>query len=405
MNKAEARAIGTDCIHAGSYAAPDPYHAHSPPIYQTSTFDFESVEHGRRAFTGEDGGASHIYTRLGNPTVEALERTIARLEGRGVEDEVRCLAFGSGMAAISTVLTALAAGGRVVAQEALYGCTSEFLAGQAPELGIETTWIDASDTEAALAALQRAEGTRLLYLETPANPTLTLCDLRELSRAAHEAGALVCADNTFATPYHQRPLEHGVDVVLHSTTKYINGHGTVVGGAAVGRAGEVMDRVEAYRKNLGGVPSPFDCWLQLCGLKTLGVRMERHAANAQRVAVWLEGHSAVRVVHYPGLSSHPHHQLASRQMENGFGGIVSFELMGGYDAGARMMELVKLCTLAVSLGTVDTLIQHPASMTHSVMSAERRRRAGITDGLIRLSVGIEEVEDILADLERALHRV
>jgi methionine-gamma-lyase len=396
------RTFVTDAVHAGRPARPDPYHAHVPPLYQTSTFSFDSVEEGRRAFAGEEGGASHIYTRLGNPTMDALERGLAALEGHGVGEPCGGLAFGSGMAAITSTIIAAAGGGRVVAQEALYGCTSEFLNEQAEGLGIAVTFVDGADTDAVIEALDRQPDTKLLYLETPANPTLSICDLPALCAAARERGIAVCVDNTFATPYHQRPLAHGADLVVHSTTKYVGGHGTVIGGAVVARQGEMLDRIAAFRKNLGGIPGPFDCWLLLNGLKTLPLRLERHSANAQRVAEWLAAHPGIAVVHYPGLPDHPGHERAKRQMENGFGGVMSFELAAGFEAGVTMMEAVELCTLAVSLGTVDTLIQHPASMTHSVMDPEIRRRAGVTDGLVRLAVGIESAEDIIADLEAAL---
>jgi methionine-gamma-lyase len=378
-----------------------PFGAHVPPIYQTSTFVFESAEAGRRAFAGEDGGA-HLYSRLGNPTVEALEAELARLEGAGLEGEAGALAFGSGMAAITTSMLALCRGGHVIAHEALYGCTSEFLSEQAGSLGMEVSFVDASSTERVAAALARRPDTMMVYLETPANPTLALCDIAGIAALAHASGALLCVDNTFATPYHQRPLALGADLVAHSTTKYIGGHGTVIGGAVVARDAELLARIAALRKNLGGIASPFDAWLLLNGLKTFALRMERHAQNAQRVAEWLERHPAVARVHYPGLASHPQHALARRQMERGFSGVLAFELHGGHAAGVAMMDAVRLCTLAVSLGTTDTLIQHPASMTHSVMRPELRQRAGIGDGLVRLSVGIEPVEEIVDDLAQAL---
>jgi methionine-gamma-lyase len=397
------RDISTVAVHAGAPAVRDPYGAHVAPLYQTSTFVFESAEAGRLGFAGEAGGASHLYTRLGNPTMDAFERALAALEGEGVRGgEVHALAYASGMAAITTTILALARGGHVIAQEALYGCTSEFLKEQAPELGIDVTFVDSSQTAEVAAALRARPDTKLVFLESPANPTLALADLQAISAVAHEVGALVCVDNTFATPYHQRPLALGVDIVAHSTTKYIGGHGTVIGGALVVRDAALLPPLQLLRKNLGGVPSPFDCWLLLNGLKTFALRMQRHAENAQKVAEWLEAHPAVARVHYPGLASHPQHALARRQMERGFGGVLAFELAGGYEAGERMMDAVELCTLAVSLGTVDTLIQHPASMTHSVMAPEMRQRAGITDGLVRLSVGIEHVDDLVADLAQAL---
>jgi methionine-gamma-lyase len=381
----------------------EPCGSHVTPIFQTSTFVFDSAEAGRRAFAGEAEGA-HVYTRLGNPTVDALERELARLEGRGVAGEVQARAFGSGMAAITTTMLAVANRGHILAHDALYGCTSQFLSEQASSLGVEVTFVDMSQTQLVRDALTRRPETCLVYLETPANPTLSVCDIEAIAEAAHEVGALLCVDNTFATPYHQRPLALGADLVVHSTTKYIGGHGTVVGGAVVARSAEVMERICAFRKNLGGIASPFDAWLLLNGLKTFELRMERHAANAQIVAEWLEAHPAVARVYYPGLASHPQHDLARRQMEGGFSGVMSFELHGGLEAGIAMMDAVRLCTLAVSLGTTDTLIQHPASMTHAVMNPELREAAGITDGLVRLSVGIEPVAEIIGDLEQALEK-
>ena len=394
--------VDTLSAHAGHMPARDPYGSHVAPLYQTSTFVLESAEAGAAAFAGEAAGAGHVYSRLANPTVEALEDALAGLEGRGVEGGAHALAFGSGMAAVSTVLLAAAAGRRVVAQEALYGCTTELLAEQAPRLGITVDFVDAADPRAVDAALRRGDAPALLYLESPANPTMAVCDVRLLSELAHRRGTLVAVDNTFATPYHQRPLALGADVVVHSTSKYAGGHGTVIGGAAVVRDRALRDDLAGWRKNLGGVAGPFDAWLVLNGLKTLALRMERHASNALRVAEWLELHPAVSRVWYPGLASHPQHALARRQMEHGYGGVLSFELAGGYGAGVRMMDAVALCTLAVSLGTVDTLIQHPASMTHAVVAPEMREKAGITDGLVRLSVGIEDADDVIADLAQAL---
>jgi methionine-gamma-lyase len=393
-------ALETLAVHAGRVEG-EAYGAHVAPIYQTSTFVLPGAEAGARAFAGEDGSGAHLYSRLGNPTVEALERALGRLEGHGGE-AAHALAFGSGMAAVSTLLLALAAGGRVVAQRALYGCTAELLTGQAAELGVEVEWVDPTDPASVAEALERDPAPALLYLESPANPTLTLCDIALLARIAHARGTRVAVDNTFATPYHQRPLALGADLVAHSTTKYLGGHGTVIGGAVVTRDAELHARLAAWRKNLGGIASPFDAWLLQQGLRTLALRMERHAANAQAVAEWLEGHPRVARVWYPGLPSHPQHALARRQLERGFGGIVAFELAGGYEAGVGMMDGVRLCSLAVSLGTVDTLIQHPASMTHSVMTPDARAAAGIGDGLIRLSIGIEGVGDLIADLEQAL---
>jgi len=394
----ERMRIDTLAVHgAGKPEGADHVHA----IHQTSTFDLESAEAGHLGFLRQPGGAAHIYTRLGNPTTEALERALAALEGREMDQPMEALAFSSGMAAITTTLLALAAGGKVIAQAALYGGTSDFLQRQAGEAGLTVVSADLPDAAALAEVLDSHPDARLLYLETPANPLLGLCDLEALAALGHERGVLVCADNTFATPLHQLPLSQGVDVVLHSTTKYLGGHGTVVGGAVVARP-ELIDRIREWRKNLGGVPSPFDSWLVLGGLKTFPLRMRRHSENAQRTAEWLDGHPAVQKVHYPGLPTHPDHALARRQMREGFGGVVSFELGGAFAAARELMERVRLCTLAVSLGSPATLIQHPASMSHLVVQPEVRERTGISPGLVRLALGLEDVDDVIADLERAL---
>jgi methionine-gamma-lyase len=390
--------VDTLAVHG---AGKPPGHDHVHPIHQTATFDLESTEAGRLGFLREPGGSAHIYTRLGNPTVEALERALAALEGRELEEPPEALAFSSGMAAITTTLLALAGGGTVVAQEALYGGTSEFLAGQAREAGLTPVVTELTDPASLERALDAHPAAKLLYLETPANPLLGLCDLRALAEVGHRRGLLVCADNTFATPLHQLPLSLGVDVVLHSTTKYLGGHGTVIGGAVVARR-ELVERIRPWRKNLGGVPSPFDAWLLLNGLKTFPLRMRRHSANAQRVAEWLAGHPAVERVFYPGLPDHPGHQIALRQMREGYGGVVSCELKEGAEAGRRLMEGVRLCTLAVSLGSPGTLLQHPASMSHGVVDEELRQRTGISPGLVRIALGLEDADDLIADLEQAL---
>jgi methionine-gamma-lyase len=390
--------IDTLAVHgAGKPEGADHVHA----IHQSSTFDLESAEAARLGFLRQPGGAAHIYTRLGNPTTEALERALAALEGREMDRPPEALAFSSGMAAITTTLLALAAGGKVIAQASLYGGTSEFLQRQAGEAGLTVVSADLPDASALAEVLDAHPDARLLYLETPANPLLALCDLEALAELGHERGVLVCADNTFATPLHQLPLSLGVDVVLHSTTKYLGGHGTVVGGAVVARP-ELIARIREWRKNLGGVPSPFDSWLVLGGLKTFPLRMRRHSGNAQRTAEWLDGHPAVRHVYYPGLAAHPDHALALHQMREGFGGVVSFELRGAFAAARRLMERVELCTLAVSLGSPATLIQHPASMSHMVVEPEVRERTGISPGLVRLALGLEDADDVLGDLEQAL---
>lgn len=391
-------------IHGGK-GKKDQYGAHTTPIYQTSTFVFDDVESGAKAFRHEEGGASHVYSRLGNPTVEELERVICNLETYSLDNSEAYvgMAFGSGMAAITTGILSVAKGGHVIAQNDLYGCTSQFLKEEAPGMGIPVSFVDTSDVFMVEMELKKHPETKLIYLESIANPTLKISDIRAIAQLAESHGALLMVDNTFATPYHIQPLELGADIVVHSTTKYLGGHGTIVGGAMVARK-ELFEEYQTflYRKNLGGIAGPNDAWLTTMGIKTLPLRMKQHNENAMKVALWLESHPKVDHVFYPGLESHPQHQLASSMMKNGFGGMITFDLKGGFDAGVSLMNNVKLCTLAVSLGAVDTLIQHPASMTHSIVDEEIKKAAGITDGLVRLSVGIEGVEDIITDLEQAM---
>lgn len=391
-------------VHAGA-GKKDQYGSHSTPIYQTSTFVFNNVDEGAKAFAHEEGGASHIYTRLTNPTVEHLERAICELETYGLSDadHYTAMAFGSGMAAITTGIIALAKEKHVIAQDALYGCTSQFLKEETFQLGMSASFIDMTDLFLLEMELKKHPNTALVYLESIANPTMKVSDIQTISDLAHNHGAMVMVDNTFATPYHLQPLKFGADVVVHSTTKYMGGHGTIIGGAMVTRKEIIDDNdVFIFRKNLGGISSPMDAWITLNGVKTLALRMKKHSENAIKVAEFLESHPAVDTVWYPGLKSHPQHDLAELMMEKGFGGVIAFELKGGLEAGKSLMNNVRLCTLAVSLGTVDTLIQHPASMTHSVVDEQLRCDAGITDGLVRLAVGIESADDIISDLEQAL---
>jgi len=396
--------FATAAVHAGE-GPKDQYGSHINPIYQSSTFVFDDVDAGAQAFQGEKGGASHIYSRLGNPTVERLERAICELETFELAGR-ECyhgMAYSSGMAAITTAIIAAARGGHVVAQDALYGCTSQFLELEAPELGITTSFVDVTDLFLLEMELKKNANTKLVYVESIANPTMRVADLESVAKLAHDHGALLMVDNTFATPFHIKPIKYGADIIAHSTTKFLGGHGSVVGGALVLKQGlsDVIN-LHKFRKNLGGIAGPMDAWLLTNGIKTLPLRMEKHAGNAQEIAEFLENHPKVDHVWYPGLSSHPDFDLATEIMENGFGGVISFVLKGGFEAGKNLMNNVDLCTLAVSLGTVDTLIQHPASMTHSVMDSELRKKAEITDGLVRLAVGIEDAEDIIHDLEQAL---
>lgn len=393
MHKTETgQALATRCVHAGQ--KPDPQTgALTTPLYQTSTFVFNSAEQGAARFAGTEPG--YVYTRLGNPTQAALEEKVADLEGGEA-----ALAFGSGMGAISAVIMALVkTGDHVVYGDTIYGCTYAFLHTILGRFGVEASSVDCSDLAAVEAAIR--PNTRAVVLESPANPTMKISDIRALAGIAHQHGLKLVVDNTFMSPYLQRPLALGADVVVHSATKYIGGHGDVIAGVAVGRK-EFMDEVRVTTlKDIGAVISPFDAWLLLRGLKTLHVRMDRHSENAMSVAEFLEQHPAVERVHYPGLPSFPQHELARQQMD-GPGGIMSFELKGGIDAGRRLMNRVRLCHVAVSLGDADTLIQHPASMTHAVVPQEDRLMMGITDGLVRISVGLEEPADIIADLRQAL---
>ncbi|MBO6620486.1 MAG: PLP-dependent transferase [Balneola sp.] len=402
--KAKQLSFESSAVHAGS-GKKDQYGSHTTPIYQTSTFVFKNVDEGSKAFAHEEGGASHIYSRLGNPTVEHLERAICELETYGMEnpESFSGVAFGSGMAAITTGIISIAKGKHIIAQDALYGCTSQFLKEETEMLGMSTSFIDMTDLFLLEMELKKNPDTALIYLESIANPTMKVSDIEAISKLAKEHGALVMVDNTFATPYHLQPLKFGADVVVHSTTKYMGGHGTIIGGALVAKK-ELLDETGVYllRKNLGGISGPMDAWITLNGVKTLALRMEKHSSNAMKVAEFLESHPNVETVWYPGLESHAQHSLAGSIMTKGFGGVISFELKGGIEAGKSLMNNVRLCTLAVSLGTVDTLIQHPASMTHSVVDEQLRCDAGISDGLVRLSVGIERADDIIADLEQAL---
>ena len=389
----------------------NPHHAHVTPIYQTSTFNFADVATGAGIVARTAPG--YYYTRLGNPNLEHLARKIAILEGLDLvrsqpqanpDDVVAGQVFTSGMAAITAVLfSRLKAGDTVVAQEAVYSATFTFLKEIAASLGVQVAWVRDLSQDGWEKAFQAHPDARLAYAETPANPTMAVVDLKMVAEIAHRHGAWLAVDNTFASPYCQRPLTLGADVVMHSTTKFLSGHGALTGGAVVSSHPEYIHKsLYTYVKVLGGIPSPFDAWLAHLGLKTFELRMQRHCENASQVARFLSTHPAVERVYYPGLEDDPGHAIALRQM-HAFGGILSFELKGGMQAGIRLMERVRLATLAVSLGNVDTLIEHPASMTHGPVPLEDRLSQGITDGLVRLAVGIENLPDILADLEQGLN--
>ncbi|TSA26609.1 MAG: aminotransferase class I/II-fold pyridoxal phosphate-dependent enzyme [Bacteroidetes bacterium] len=365
------------------------------PIYQTSTFFFESAEDGARCFAGESDG--YIYTRLGNPTIDEFEATVAALE-HGFNG----IATSSGMAAVNTVyLTYLGQGDHVVCHNALYGPSRGILETAYPRFGVESTFVDTTDLKNVEQAIRPT--TRLIFLETPANPTIGICDLNAISELAHRYGIKVCVDNTFCSPYLQNPLDLGADIVLHSLTKFINGHADIVGGIVVPKSQEDYKKLNYTMTNFGFNMDPHQAFLARRGLKTLGIRIDRAQQNAMKVAEYLESHAKVAWVKYPGLPSHPQFELGKRQMR-GPGAMISFELKEGYEAGRKLMNHVKFCVLAVSLGGIETLIQHPASMTHSKLSKEAKEVGGITQGLVRLSIGIEEAEDIIGDLEQALEK-
>lgn len=363
------------------------------PIFQTSTFVFPSAEVGGARFAGEAQG--YIYSRLANPTVRAFEEKMAKLEGGET-----AVAFASGMAAISAVLIGLVkSGDHVLCSKGLYGCTFGLLEMLREKFGVEFTLADLTQRETFMKALQ--PNTKVVYVETPINPTMELVDLEMAGQIAKEQGAYLVVDNTFLSPYLQRPLKWGADFVVHSATKYIGGHGDVIAGVAAGRA-DILEKLRmTTQKDIGGILGPFDAFLLLRGLKTLSVRMDRHCDNAMKIAEYLSKHPKVEQIYYPGLPQFPQHQLAKKQMDR-FGAIISFEVKGGLEAGKNLLNHVQLARLAVSLGDVDTLIEHPASMTHAVVPPEERKKMGISDGLIRLSVGIEDVDDIISDLDQAL---
>jgi len=370
---------------------------HQLPIYATSSFEFADINEGIDIFTGKKKG--HVYGRYGNPTLEAVAEKIALLETHGTDLTATGIMVSSGMAAISTlVMGCLKSGDKLLTQGNLYGGTTELFLKIFAPLGIEIILMDLGNPEKVADTLKSDPAIKMLYCETPANPTMACVDIAALAKIAKQYKVITAIDNTFCTPYLQKPLALGIDFVIHSTTKYLNGHGNNIAGVIVGTNTDLMEnKVWAAMKLIGTNCNPFDAWLTNNGLKTLTLRMDRHSANALTLAQRLEAHKDVAHVNYPGLPSHASHELAKRQMSQ-FGGMLSFELKGGLDAGIALMNRVKLCTLAPTLGDVDTLILHPATSSHLNVDKEIRERNGITDGLIRLSVGIEEVEDIWDDL-------
>lgn len=390
------KGIGTMSIHTGNHK--NPFGALAVPIYQTSTFVFDSAEQGGKRFALEEEG--YIYSRLGNPTTAVFEEKIAALEGGEA-----AVATSSGIGAItSTLWTLLKAGDHVIADKTLYGCTFAYLNHGVAKFGVEVDLIDTSDLELVRKTMK--SNTRVVYLETPANPNMKVVDIKAVAEIAHtNPNTLVVVDNTFATPFCQRPLELGCDVVVHSVTKYLNGHGDVIAGVVISKK-EIIDQVRlvGVKDMTGSVLGPTEAFYIIRGMKTFELRMRRHCENAMKVAEYLEAHDKIEKVYYPGLKSHDGYEVASKQME-AFGGILAFELKGGFEAGKTLLNNVKMAALAVSLGDAETLIQHPASMTHSPYTKEERLAAGITDGLVRLSVGLENIEDIIADLEYGLAQI
>ena len=391
MSKNKNLNFSSKCVHAG--IGDYEFGPVVPPIYQTSTFKFKSTEHGGSLFKGEGNG--YIYTRMGNPTIEAMENAIAELEGGH-----KALGCSSGMAAIHTVFASLLkSGDHLVCSEAVYGPTSTLLKTVMNKFGVEATFVNSENLEEIKNAIK--PNTKIIYVETPGNPTLVVTDINKTAKLAHDNGAKLVVDNTFMSPALQRPLELGADIAVHSMTKFLNGHADVVGGIIVVKDEETFIHFRKTLNQLGGVIDPFNAFLVHRGLKTLSLRMDRHSSSAQKIAEWLNNHPNIEWVKYPGLSNHPQFELANKQHDS-TGGMISFSINGGFHAGEAFMNSVKLCQLAVSLGGVETLVQHPASMTHASMGKEAREEAGINDGLIRLSVGIESSSDIIEDIQQAL---
>lgn len=382
----------TVAIHEGQLHD-SPYGEVSVPIFQSSTFRFPSAQEGAARFAGESSG--YIYTRLQNPTIQALEDNVAAMEhGTGA------MATSTGMAAVTTTLLALLkAGDHVISTDSLYGATRVVLERELPRFGVRSAFLDTSNLENVEKAMEA--GTRLVYVETPTNPTMILTDIEGIARIAHTHRAFLVVDNTFASPYLQRPLDWGADIVVHSLTKFVNGHSDVVGGAIVTRREDIYKQIRGVLSLFGATMDPHQAWLILRGARTLPLRMEKAMENAMKIALYLKGHPKVRWVRYPGLPEHPQYRIAQKQMD-GFGAMICFGVENGIDGGITVMNKVRLITLAVSLGGVESLIEHPASMTHASIPQKERASAGISDELIRLSVGCEDFEDLRRDLDRAL---
>jgi methionine-gamma-lyase len=390
---------GSLAVHGGHQQ--DPMYAHQVPIYASSTYVFDDAEQGMRRFSGQEEG--YIYSRWGNPTMTEAEEKIAAMETFEMPLEAKGILHSSGMAAITTLMLAtLKPGDKILTHFSLYGGTNELVTKILPGLKIDSVIADLRNPETAETILKADPAIKMLYLETPANPTIQCVDLMELVIIARKYNCIIACDNTFATPYLQQPFRWGVDFVVHSTTKFLNGHGTAIGGILIGQDKEFMStHVTKVHRLLGGNANPFDAFLLIQGMKTLELRMERHCHNAMEVAGFLEQHPTVAKVNYTGLASHPDHYTAMKQMRHP-GAMLSFELKGGLQSGINFMNKLKMCVRTVSLGTCDTLLSHPASMTHYSVPKEEKEKYGITDGLIRMNVGIENIQDIINDLKQAL---
>ncbi|MFO8066607.1 MAG: PLP-dependent aspartate aminotransferase family protein [Bacteroidales bacterium] len=386
--------FNTKLVHAGMFE--DQFGSATVPIYQTSTFRFKNSEHGAKCF--EDNANGYIYTRINNPTIDSLENLVAELE-----NGYRGIATASGMGAVNTIYMALLSqGDHMVSTAAVYGPSRVVMEKHYSRFGIESTYVNTSDPENVRKAIK--PNTKVLFIETPANPTMDITDIKEMVKIAKEHNLITVVDNTFCGPFLQMPLDYGIDIVFHSITKSMNGHADIVGGVIIVKEKELYEKVRGMMITLGCNMDPHQAYMVIRGLKTLSLRIERCQQNAEAVAKFLENHPKIEWVKYPGLKSHPQYDLAQKQM-NGPGAMISFEVKGGIKAGKVLMDNVKLAILAVSLGGIETLIQHPASMTHSKMDKDARENAGITDGLVRFSVGIENVEDIIADLAEALDKI
>ncbi len=391
---------GSLAVHGGHKQ--DPNYAHLVPIYASSTYVFDDAEQGMRRFSGQEEG--YIYGRWGNPTITEAEEKIAALETFGLGIEAKGILHSSGMAAIFTLMLAtLKPGDKIITHFSLYGGTEELVSKILPAFGITAIIADLRDIQKTADIIKAEKAIKMMYLETPANPTIQCVDLDELTKIAGQYKLIVACDNTFATPYLQQPFQYGVDFIVHSTTKFLNGHGTAIGGILLGKDIEFMKSTATkMHRLLGGNSNAFDAFLLIQGMKTLELRMERHCHNAMEVAGFLEQHAGVAKVNYTGLASHPDHYTAMKQMRHP-GAMLSFELKGGLEGGIDFMNKLKMCVRTVSLGTCDTLLSHPASMTHYSVPKEEKEKYGITDGLIRMNVGIENLQDIINDLQQALH--